>query len=135
MSGSSANRAYAVAVLVISTAVGGFAYVSAFVRDAGPDTTRLAAGRQLASYLSDPIDRPRDVAFRAEPAPYSAPPVNLFERRLLLVPTGVRLESSVILVVPLDRTGGMVPPANWFIDTPISWASKRFSVTYVGTMG
>ncbi|MGB7161329.1 MAG: glycosyltransferase family 39 protein [Tepidisphaeraceae bacterium] len=72
-----ARAAFAI-LAVGTTAAWGGAYLAGFVNDTGTDNTRLL--------LAEGIKRINgDIAVIAEPAPYSAPPMNLFERRILLV--------------------------------------------------
>lgn len=104
-------------LLVAATAVWGIPYVLGFVADSGLDNTRRLAAHRLSQ------DR-RDVALVAEPAPYSAPPVNLFIRRLLLMDKGDALGGGWTV-----RTVDEDP--NRLLDTPISWANKSVYVARV----
>ena len=99
---SAKAQAAVVVLLVLFTAIHGFVYVRAFVRDSAPLTSRLAAAEKLEG---------RDVIrVKAEPAPYVMPPVNLFETQLILDPS-----SPDVRIAP--------SPA------PISWADVRFEVS------
>jgi hypothetical protein len=133
------------AILTLSTIIFGSLYVKGFVNDSRPATTRLRAAADLASL---PPSTP--VAVAAEPAPYSLPPVNLFTRRIVLLPRGTvvrqdSLSEPGVVVSPLDGPGGhwldpgwWVAPRDahgWTYDTlpsRISWADKRFLVQEVG---
>ena len=79
-----ACRHAAFGVLVASTLVFGGAYLVHFLRDTGPMPTRLRAAADLAQLPSDAV-----IAVAAEPAPYSLPPVDLFSRRLVLLPAAL----------------------------------------------
>jgi hypothetical protein len=105
-----------VAVLVIM-AIPGLAYWHGYLLDAQPDNTRI----QLASDLSNWADgKDISVALTAEPAPYSAPPMNLFDWKWVLLPR----EEKVRADLPYDFAISTVDSA----PTPMSWASKQFAV-------
>jgi hypothetical protein len=119
---SARARAALAGVLVLTTAVVGFAYVRAFVRDAGPETSRLVAARYLAAH-------PGDLILSAEPAPYAVPPVDLFRRELVLE----RRDGMSYLPGPLPGRVYTVDretpwPIGLFVDTPMSWADKAFVI-------
>ena len=94
-------------VFVAVTCVWGVPYVLGFIADAGSHNTRRAMAESLANDTSD-------LQLVAEPAPYSCPPVNIFNRRLLLVDEASMPIGSRTLFT-MDKGS-----------TPISWASKRF---------
>jgi 4-amino-4-deoxy-L-arabinose transferase-like glycosyltransferase len=128
-------RRIAFAVLVLSVIPCGLAYEWQFVRDSREPQTRLIAAARLAALSSDVST----IVLPAEPAPYNLPPVNLFERKLILTPrAGVAIPGPWLSVTPVDRarretflSGAdesqylVTPPP---IPTPISWAGKSFEV-------
>ncbi len=98
-----------------ATAIWGAAYVRAFVADSSIENTRTSAAATLATDGGD-------VVVTAEPAPYSAPPVNLFERRLLLVRgSGEGFSGWTVRAVDDDQR---------LLGTSISWANKPFDVRW-----
>jgi hypothetical protein len=124
-------RGTVLALFVLFTGVHGSAYVTAFVNDARPRTSRIEAAEALAAMPG------QSIGLSAEPAPYSCPPVDLFGRRLILMPEGevggdihVRVEhlaGDADHIVPprpehkLGRLADLFPPA-------IGWADKQFLV-------
>ena len=125
-------------VLCLLSSIPGFAYFFGFIDDSSGTTTRLRAADDLAR-------RPaaEAIALEAEPAPYSLPPVNLFDRQLILLPRvrseteglshqGVSQEPAV-LVRPVDarqrrNTIPPLPEGHRYYPTRMSWASKYFEV-------
>jgi hypothetical protein len=117
----------------------GARYVASFVRDVG-SSTRLQSAEDLRSI-------PGPVYLIAEPAPYSAPPIDLFDRRLVLVPSVAAApggEGILLRAVddPIDLTaeGDIGSPLRsgkpgFFETTPISWASKTFAMRYLRDVG
>ncbi|MEO6437210.1 MAG: glycosyltransferase family 39 protein [Tepidisphaeraceae bacterium] len=100
----------------------GVPYIAAFVRDSGPVTSRLRAAEDIAVLTrTSGIAR---IVLDAEPAPYSAPPINLFRNRLVLEPRGTRLASEAAkrVVVAVDASKS---------SAPISWADVRFSISAI----
>jgi hypothetical protein len=98
-------------VFCVMTGLFGGPYLVGFVRDSMAQNTRRAAADSLSRDT-------RDVHVIAEPAPYSVPPLNLFNRRW-------------VLADPSEDTAG----SGWFIRTkdrgtrtPISWANKPFDI-------
>ena len=83
-------------------------YVRAFVRDAGPNNSRLVAARQIQKRSA------ADLYIRAEPAPYAVPPVDLFRTRLLLTQARGSADAEVLFASP------------WHSSAPISWADTSF---------
>lgn len=103
------------AFLVGLTAFWGIPYLLGFVADTGPGNTRhLAAAAALALEEGD-------IALIAEPAPYSTPPVDLFQRRLLLIDPQAGPPPPAWIVRPSDQ-------ADRAFSTPISWANKPFVI-------
>lgn len=115
-------------LLVGTTAFMGLQYVAGFVRDAGPQTSRMVAAGRIARML--PCDG-AVLASREEPAPWSLPPVDLFRWRIVLPPRGFPPDQPYpgvrITVGPVD-----VPPRAGFsgliLSTPVSWADKPFPI-------
>jgi hypothetical protein len=128
-------RSVALAVLVLSVIPCGLAYEWQFMRDSRHPQTRLIAAARLAALSADI----GTIVLPAEPAPYDLPPVNLFDRKLILPPrAGVAIRDPWLSVRPVDRVprtpvmldGDAVeylvtPPP---IPTPISWAGKSFEL-------
>jgi hypothetical protein len=123
-------------VLLIALTAGvipfGVSYEYAFIRDTMDVTTRLRAARDLSRL-------PGNIGVFDEPAPYGLPPVNLFERNIVLMPLGRDLtpeEGHVDLTVrPVDDPTRVPPDAKlipgmrrYVPYTRISWAAKRFEV-------
>lgn len=134
----------AFAVLVVTTVASGAMYLRRFADDRSDTNTRLIAATELAKL--PPGDA---IAVDAEPAPYNLPPVNLFTRRVLLLPRvgpaePVALEEPAWLVRPVDAPANFSPdsaewkmgrgPARWEQRFParISWSGKRFKVEWIG---
>jgi hypothetical protein len=120
-------------VLCLVSAIPGFAYFFGFLDDSYGTTTRLRAADELARRPAGEA-----IALEAEPAPYSLPPVNLFDRQLILLPRepsvtqGVSQE-PVVLVRPVDarqrrNTIPPLPEGHRYYPTRMSWASKYFEV-------
>jgi hypothetical protein len=127
------------AVLVLSTAFFGATYVLRFLSDSVGPSTRLRAAAELAKLPADTA-----IAVDADPAPYSLPPVNLFDRRLVLVPrpfdaTPGAFPEPTVLVRPVDAgRHGVVPRerTRWDAGVPtrMSWAAKNFEAIHVGPL-
>jgi hypothetical protein len=95
-------------MVVLVTAVFGAMYWIGFVRDASGFNTRTGGVRpEMADVHS--------VAMYAEPAPYSLPPMDLFQAEWWLVPQGQTLD--VDATIRIRDTG-----------TRISWANKPFEL-------
>ena len=112
--------------------------------DVGP-TKRMRAAAELAQLPSRTA-----IAVDAEPAPYSLPPVNLFDWQVVLVPRSFEAKPGefpgpTLLVRPIDA-----PRRHWLDDgwwllprersvwdaglpTRMSWAGKDFEAVEVGT--
>jgi hypothetical protein len=129
-------RAAAAGMLVLIVMPFGVRYVASFVRDVGPINTRLRAAEDLRSL-------PGPVYLTAEPAPYSCPPTDLFERTLFLIPPDQPPpRGRGILVRAVDEPFDLIAdgpqglplrdePPGFVERTPISWASKTFAVRYL----
>ncbi len=63
-------------LMLIALCAPGYAYIRAFVRDCGSSTSRLQAAKGLNGHDA--------IRIAAEPAPYNCPPMNLFDRPLIL---------------------------------------------------
>jgi hypothetical protein len=132
-------RRAGLALLVATTGIFGSAYVARFLADAQGWTSRYALAGQLRV-----IDPPGvvPVALVAEPAPYSLPPVNLFDRQIVLLPRGITLprDRPAVVVRAVDVPVTSPPPPGHFrlnqsepwwlrgIPSRISWAAKPFEV-------
>lgn len=119
----------------------GAQYSYAFRRDTRLVTSRLRTAEDLKTL-------PGSIGLRDEPAPYLMPPVNLFERNLILLPRSEikdkRLTSGInFILTPVDQPDDypgatVLLPARWnrgpFLSraTPISWANKRFALLPIG---
>ena len=126
--------------LMGSIGIFGARYLIGFVRDCQPLTSRLLAAQRMRSELESGA---RSIALWAEPAPYSFPPVDLFQYRLLLVPPDARFSLSngpadVVTprtdapVFPIELTANQriaatVPP-RLFAAPAISWADRSFCI-------
>ena len=125
------------AVLVLSTGFFGLTYVLRFVADASDRTSRiLLAEKVQAADLSGRTI----LAITAEPAPYCLPPVNLFDRPLVLLPRGMTEpgERPAVLVRAVDAYVATPPPPGFVrlestepdllraFPSRISWAAKPF---------
>ena len=130
--------------LLLATGVSGATYVLRFLGDSTGPSTRLRAAAELALLPADTA-----IAVEADPAPYSLPPVNLFDRRLVLVPRPFdpkpgSFPEPTILVRPIDQrpphllAGGyrLFPSQRTRWDagfaTRMSWAGKNFEAIPVG---
>jgi hypothetical protein len=131
-------RGILLTVLAVAVVPFGMEYVHAFQRDTRQITSRLRAGQELTTM-------PGTIGLRDEPAPYSMPPVNLFDRDLVLLPVGpvnpVNLPVNFTLS-PIDGRGQETPgvallPSRWrrgtlwLPATRIAWANKRFELVPV----
>jgi hypothetical protein len=106
-------RSLGFVALVVGVAYFSLPYLRAFVADSGPRGTRQVAARQVQELHGH-------VEVIAEPAPYSCPPVNLFQRSILLVRPAEPLTAQVRIAAVDDRDH--MPNAS------ISWANKRFVI-------
>lgn len=119
--------------LWLSAASAGAKYLQNFIRDAADSPPRILEARRLAQLAGK---HPLRVALTAEPAPYSLPPVNLFDWPLVLLPRGATEFDADVLICAVDdpadpprRPGIFVlPPAYSAPLTPISWAAKPFLI-------
>ena len=105
--------------LTLLTLCFGLPYVAAFVRDSGTETSRIAAARRVQELTR--TSGATNVVLEAEPAPFSAPAVDLFRNRVVLARSGARVASdaakSVSVRVDASRSAA-----------PISWADVPFAV-------
>lgn len=131
-------RSILLVALTLAAVPFGVEYVYAFRRDTRPMTSRLRAAEELKSM-------PGAVGLYDEPAPYLMPPVNLFDRSLILLPRAGTYDSADVpvnfVLRPVDggqkvADGPVLLPARWtrgtlFVPggTPISWANKRFELS------
>jgi hypothetical protein len=137
-------RTILLAVLSLATVPYGLEYVYAFRRDTRSITSRIRAAEELKTMFGA-------IGLYDEPAPYLMPPVNLFDRNLILLPRGIKTDPAEVPVNftlrPVDRPeewadGPVLLPSRWrrgtlfFRATPISWANKRFELASVrGVLG
>jgi len=117
-------------VLVLATAWMGGVCARSFLRDCYPQTTRMEAAVQLEELLHQGN---HILATREEPAPWSMPPVDLWQWSVILTPRGpatmAPFEGADITVGPVDLPPGTQPvPVKLVESSPVSWASKSFAV-------
>jgi hypothetical protein len=127
------RRRWALGLLVAGAAVPGLIYLGGYVADATGDTTRLRAAEELRAMAGG---RGLSVALAAEPAPYSVPPLNLFDWTIVLMPRPGAFElpaGADVAIRAVDDAGKVktlptrgYPPA--WLPSPMSWAAKRFEV-------
>jgi len=135
---SAVSRGVLVGLVVAGTSVTGLSYVAGFVKDCGPQTSRLRTAEKLQELQREGFTT---LGVLAEPAPYGLPPVNLFGWRILLMPQrpdAQALASADVLIRPwgtgpFEAEGfhGDDPSfeRRWGIRrTPISWADKPFQL-------
>jgi hypothetical protein len=134
----------ALGALLLSTGLWGANYQLRFLGDSVGTSTRLRGAAELA-------ERPAGeaIAVEADPAPYSLPPVNLFDRKIVLVPRPFdakpgALSEPTILVTPIDMPRRHWLDEGWWIvpqersrwdaglPTLMSWAGKQFEAVKVG---
>jgi hypothetical protein len=132
-------RRLVLGICLATTGFFGATYVARFLADSRDTTTRLALAERLQEF-------PRfgwpTVDVTAEPAPYCLPPVNLFERPIVLFPRGQAVPTAPdsVLVRAVDAPAHDAPPPGyvwWAQDeapvlrpfpSRISWAAKPFEV-------
>jgi hypothetical protein len=126
-------------VLMAGTILTGGRYWLGFLQDSRGGTTRTQAAAALA--LLEQAGN-RRVDLWAEPAPYCAPPMDLFQQDIVLLPRGTELgalPADTVGVSAVDRVaGGRVDDGfgrfeitglgQSAVQTPISWAAKPFLV-------
>lgn len=132
-------RHVAFAALASAAFVPGASYLGRFIDDSFGTTTRLRAAQVLAEMPGGAA-----IAVEAEPAPYSLPPVDLFTRKIILLPRGWQETqdergSFAILARPLDVPHALaMPPADTLdVKYParMSWAGKYFDIRPVPLLG
>jgi hypothetical protein len=107
-----------VAAMLLVAAIQSFPYLRSFHNDTQPQTSRLASAADIQNQLAATPDA--TVAILAEPAPYSLPPVDLFNTRLLLLPASGALPADPPdLVIRLQTENARAP---------ISWADRHFAL-------
>jgi hypothetical protein len=130
-------------VLLASATAAGACYTIGFVRDSGPNASRLAAAERLRDLQKSGFARV--IVTPIEPAPFSVPPVDLFRSVIVLPPKDARQPAVPFdgaYVRPVDLpdftfdggaffvTGGQ--PPRWLARlggvraTRLSWADKPF---------
>ena len=117
----------AIGLVLLRVGVGGASYAWHFINDAGGRPSRLIAADRLRQVLPTGAT----LGVLAEPAPYSIPPVNLFDTRIVLRPAdGLPVDAAIVAVDDPARP----PPGEWnavwvrprLLPTPISWAGKTW---------
>ncbi|MHC4671534.1 MAG: ArnT family glycosyltransferase [Planctomycetota bacterium] len=125
--------------LVLFTALSGSGYVSGFILDSSPNSSRIQTARKLEQFQETAAD---SIGILCEPAPYVLPPVDLFHWRLLLLPSNIitgKDEHPDLLIHTLglpDYPMGFAPSQHYkslpqvliFYEQIISWANKVFHV-------
>jgi hypothetical protein len=139
------TRKIALGVLVGSTGLFGGTYLLRFLGDSVGPATRTRAAAEFAQLLPG-----KAIAVEAEPAPYSLPPVNLFDRRVVLVPRPFDAKPGAFTVATLLVRPVDAPCRNWLDEgwwlaprerswwdagfpTRMSWAGKNFEAVEVGS--
>ena len=129
-------------LLAIAAALSGSRYYVGFVSDTGSMTSRESAAQLLDVYWQTGS---RSIGVVAEPAPYSVPPLNLFDWRLILLPKDYDPASDRDRPDVIVRTADVSqpPPPRWaeryewaFVDpvgddARMRWAAKPFLVLHV----
>ena len=126
---SKVTHASCVLGLLLLVGGSGAIYLWHFVEDRGDHSTRLQVAQRIAE-TAGPI------YIHAEPAPYCLPPVNLFDRDLVLLPPGAVAPagSPAVEIIALDDVTAtstideLRRVAGWSMNAPISWADKPFAV-------
>jgi hypothetical protein len=123
------------AILCISTGIWGAGYVWGFLRDSIPRTTRIIVAERVAGYKNSI----KTIAVDAEPAPYSFPPANLFDLKIVLTgadhqpPAGADIHLRTVDFVGAKAVDSA--DEYWIrprlLPTPISWAAKPFRITFL----
>ena len=122
---STREKSLGVSLLVAGTLFFGLRYDINVVLDNRPNSTRMEAAINIAKTAT------KTVAVWAEPAPYCLPPVNLFDRKIVLEPRGadaVSLPSESVGIRPIDDPRVIDPLAPPRVVSPISWANKPFEI-------
>ena len=110
---------------VMLVAFSGVPYIVNFLLDSGPSNTRTRAAEKLQDALREGA---ADLGLWAEPAPWSAPPFDLWEWRAVL---GTGQEHDVVLRAVDEHSDQVRLVAGPFV-TPISWANKPFWIFEYG---
>jgi hypothetical protein len=123
------ERGVAGAVLILMVLPLGASYVASFGRETFGGATRLVVAEQMRE-----LPGAVTLAMDAEPAPYSLPPVNLFDWKWVLLPRGAAMPGDAdVRIDPVDFAGEgdanvRYLPRPVLLATPISWAGKPFRV-------
>ena len=115
-------------VPVMAGLLSGVPYVLNFVADAGAENTRTRAAERVAG-----LDGLAEVVLSAEPAPYSAPPFDLWVTPATLVGNELSRTPQVRISaahVADDRLGSWIVAGS--LVTPVSWANRPFYVITPG---
>lgn len=112
-------------LVTVPTLGSGMFYLTGFIVTGTPVDTRRFPLVALEAHRATARAEGRAlvVGLLAEPAPYNTPPLNLFEDRIVLLPsTGTSQDVDVVI-----RVAERVWPFS-IVDTPISWAVKPIVV-------
>jgi hypothetical protein len=129
------------ALLVLVAAYQGLAYSAAFGQDTQQTASRMIAAARLEALWQQGA---RTLAVRAEPAPYSLPPIDITSWKLLLLPKDWQPSTlgnaPDVVITPVDQIGREADLLNTpyqrsyisgkapWIRTSIAWADKPFEL-------
>jgi hypothetical protein len=122
-------------ILVATTAFNGSSYLHGFIRDSSSQTTRLADARRIRALLASGS---RVLASREEPAPWSLPPVDLFQWQVILPPRDLPEDEPFAGADVTIGPAGIPPisePLHLLTVSPINWAAKPFDMQLAGKTG
>jgi hypothetical protein len=122
---SAREKSLTALLLVAGTLFFGLRYDINFVLDRWPNSTRMQAAVDFEK------SNVKTIAVWAEPAPYCLPPVDLFDRQIVLEPRGsdgFSLPPDTVGVRPVDDPKPSDPLSPRRAVTPISWANKPFEI-------
>jgi len=130
------------AVITGATTLHGVTYVWRFLSDASDRPSRLIVAERLESIRRSGAT---SLGVRAEPAPYSLPPVNLWEWKIWYAPSRPELDALCDMRLEAEEADGVTaahsapttqavvierhPRKARRFDTPISWAAKPWVLT------
>lgn len=132
-------RPEVILLLGLAAAISGSSYYAGFVSDAFRPTSRSNAAQLVEAHR---LAGARTVGIVAEPAPYSVPPLNLFDWQIVLLPRDYQPQSDAsppdLVVRAVDHLAR--PAEAWAVsydwelvnpvgnDAPMRWASKPFLI-------
>lgn len=117
MRGMPTSRLFFIICMLVIMGSYGLPYWRGYLLDTQSQTTRMQLAADLAAKAGD---KNISIALDAEPAPYSGPPMNLFDWKWILLPRGQAISPAL--------------PYDFYIakadtqPTPMSWANKQFTV-------